>query len=104
MAREMTLTRVNTHPSWPVPYGNSCPIRPYWLRWVTWIGHLYIVLLWRRILRSLIIYGGYRSIVISIPNGMSMLGQGDSPRYLGSRGTVSGGSGTLGYIPLVCTQ
>ena len=38
------------------------------------------------------------------PEGMSTLSQDDSPRYLGSRGMVSGGSGTLGYIPLVYSQ
>jgi hypothetical protein len=101
MARDMTLTRVNVHPSWPVLHGNSCPIQPYRLRRVAWIGHLNIVPLRRRIFRSLMIDGGCRSIMIGIPNSMAMFGLGNPYRYLGSRGTLIGQRETLGYIPLV---
>jgi hypothetical protein len=48
--------------------------------------------------------GGYRSIMIGIPNGLSMLSQGNPLRYLRSRGMVSGRCGTLGQIPLVRLQ
>jgi len=62
---------------------------------------LNIVPLRRRIFRSLMIDGGCQSIMISIPNRMAVLGQGNPYRYLGSRGMLIGRCGTLGYIPLV---